>query len=109
MLVKDEECMKEFVKLTWIYMEMSFQNAAPCKTNFHSAFMKSLILYSSDGAGKSGLFSALYDIINRMAYDRMIDIYMTVRQVQSIIPQALTSVVSGHLQSLYLTFMLQLC
>ena len=48
----------------------------------------------SDGVGKSGLFSALYDIATRMTYDRDVDVYMTVRHLQTVSPQAVTSLVS---------------
>ena len=71
-------------------------------TCISAKFMKSLILYSSDGVGKSGLFCALCDIIRQMTYDRVIDVYMTVRQVQNVMPKAVASVVSGNLATLYL-------
>ena len=72
-------------------------------TCISAKFMKSLILYSSDGVGKSGLFCALCDIIRQMTYDRVIDVYMTVRHVQNVMPQAVASVVSGNLETvLYL-------
>ncbi|KAK7102417.1 receptor-type tyrosine-protein phosphatase alpha-like [Littorina saxatilis] len=51
-----------------------------------------LVVQCSDGVGKSGLFCALCDIINRMTYDREVDVYMTVRHVQSVTPKALSSV-----------------
>ncbi|XP_070193546.1 receptor-type tyrosine-protein phosphatase mu-like isoform X1 [Littorina saxatilis] len=50
-----------------------------------------LVVQSSDGVGKSGLFCALCDVINRMTYDREVDVYMTVRHMQSVTPKALSS------------------
>ncbi|XP_070183169.1 receptor-type tyrosine-protein phosphatase epsilon-like [Littorina saxatilis] len=50
-----------------------------------------LLVQCSDGVEKSGLFCALCDIINRMTYDREVDVYMTVRHVQSVTPKALSS------------------
>ncbi|XP_070193956.1 receptor-type tyrosine-protein phosphatase kappa-like [Littorina saxatilis] len=44
-----------------------------------------------DGVEKSGLFCALCDVINRMTYDRTVDVYMTVRNVQSVTRNAVTS------------------
>ncbi|KAK7088967.1 receptor-type tyrosine-protein phosphatase epsilon-like [Littorina saxatilis] len=44
-----------------------------------------------DGVQKSGLFCALCDVINRMTYDYIVDVYMTVRNVQSVTPNAVTS------------------
>ena len=82
-----------------------------CKANFTvQYFMKSLFvcffvvfLYFSDGVSKSGLFCALCDIISQMTYGRVADVYMTVRQVQNVMPQAVASVVSGNLETvLYL-------
>nr|KAG5693263.1 hypothetical protein BaRGS_000845 [Batillaria attramentaria] len=50
-----------------------------------------ILLSFSDGAAKSGLFCAIYDIINRLTYDDEIDVYMTARYVQSIRPQAVST------------------
>ncbi|XP_070193979.1 receptor-type tyrosine-protein phosphatase epsilon-like [Littorina saxatilis] len=50
-----------------------------------------LLVQCSDGVEKSGMFCALCDIINRMTYDREVDVYMTVRHVQSVTPKALSS------------------
>ena len=48
----------------------------------------------SDGAGKSGLFSALCDVINRMTYNHTVDVYMAVRHAQTVSPHSVTSLVS---------------
>nr|KAG5693258.1 hypothetical protein BaRGS_000840 [Batillaria attramentaria] len=50
-----------------------------------------ILLSFSDGAAKSGLFCAIYDIINRLTYDDEIDVYMAARYVQSIRPQAVST------------------
>ena len=44
-----------------------------------------------DGATRSGLFCALINIISRMTYDRELDVYLTVRHVQSARHQAVDS------------------
>lgn len=48
----------------------------------------------SDGVGKSGLFSALYYVINRMIYDHDVDAFMAVRHVQTVCPHSVASLVS---------------
>ncbi|XP_070193371.1 receptor-type tyrosine-protein phosphatase kappa-like isoform X2 [Littorina saxatilis] len=50
-----------------------------------------LLIQCCDGVGKSGLFSALCDVISHMTYDREIDVYMTVRHMQNVRPSAVTS------------------
>ncbi|XP_070184035.1 receptor-type tyrosine-protein phosphatase epsilon-like [Littorina saxatilis] len=50
-----------------------------------------LLIQCCDGVGKSGLFSALCDVISHRTYDREIDVYMTVRHVQNVRPSAVTS------------------
>ncbi|KAK7481818.1 hypothetical protein BaRGS_00026965 [Batillaria attramentaria] len=50
-----------------------------------------IVIQCIDGAAKSGLFCAIYDIINRLTYDDEIDVYMTARYVQSIRPQAVST------------------
>nr|KAG5695626.1 hypothetical protein BaRGS_029116 [Batillaria attramentaria] len=50
-----------------------------------------IVIQCIDGATKSGLFCAIYDIINRLMYDDEIDVYMTARYVQSIRPQAVST------------------
>ena len=67
------------------------------------------LLVFSDGAGKSGMFCALCYVINRMTYDREVDVYMAVRHVQSVTPQAVTSVVRHGRQSLTIVAVTQPC
>ncbi|KAK7478581.1 hypothetical protein BaRGS_00030180 [Batillaria attramentaria] len=50
-----------------------------------------IVIQCIDGAARSGLFCAIYDIINRLTYDDEIDVYMTARYVQSIRPQAVST------------------
>lgn len=45
-----------------------------------------------DGAAKSGLFCALYDVKCRMTQDEEVDVYLAVRRVQSVRPEAVPSV-----------------
>lgn len=59
-------------------------------------------LSTRDGVTRSGLFCAVCDVISRVTYDKEVDVYITVRTVQDVIPQAVTSVVS----SLMFTFRL---
>ncbi|XP_070193383.1 receptor-type tyrosine-protein phosphatase alpha-like [Littorina saxatilis] len=60
-------------------------------TTLMEAETPTLLIQCCDGVGKSGLFSALCDVINHMTYDREIDVYMTVRHVQNVRPSAVTS------------------
>ncbi|KAK7503369.1 hypothetical protein BaRGS_00005290 [Batillaria attramentaria] len=52
-----------------------------------------VVVQCSDGVTKSGLFTAVCDVINRMTDDHEVDVYMTVRQLQTVRPQAVASVV----------------
>nr|KAG5711255.1 hypothetical protein BaRGS_005952 [Batillaria attramentaria] len=51
-----------------------------------------VVVQCSDGVTKSGLFTAVCDVINRMTDDHEVDVYMTVRQLQTVRPQAVASV-----------------
>ncbi|KAK7461583.1 hypothetical protein BaRGS_00038668 [Batillaria attramentaria] len=50
-----------------------------------------IIVQCIDGAAKSGLFCALFDVISRVTYDDEIDAYLTAREVQRIRPQAVAT------------------
>ncbi|XP_070182543.1 receptor-type tyrosine-protein phosphatase mu-like [Littorina saxatilis] len=50
-----------------------------------------IVIQCSDGVSKSGLFSALHDVMDCMTYDREIDVYMTARHVHSVAPHAVLS------------------
>ncbi|KAL8618083.1 hypothetical protein ACOMHN_044653 [Nucella lapillus] len=51
------------------------------------------IVQCTDGVRKSGLFCALCDVIGRMTYDEEVDVYMSVRHIQSVAPRAVSSLV----------------
>lgn len=53
--------------------------------------MSRIVIQCSDGVSKSGLFSVLCDVINRIKHDGEIDVYMAVRRVQVCCPRAVTS------------------
>ncbi|KAL8605762.1 hypothetical protein ACOMHN_066344 [Nucella lapillus] len=55
-----------------------------------------LLLQCSDGVTKSGLFSALCDVITRVTYDRQVDVFMTVRHLQTVMPAAVMSLEQYH-------------
>ncbi|XP_025108240.1 receptor-type tyrosine-protein phosphatase kappa-like isoform X2 [Pomacea canaliculata] len=50
-----------------------------------------IVVQCSDGMTRSGMFCALYDVINRARYDQEIDVYLPVRQVRTVRQQAITS------------------
>ncbi|KAK7452243.1 hypothetical protein BaRGS_00039754 [Batillaria attramentaria] len=50
-----------------------------------------VVVQCIDGAAKSGLFCALYDVISRVTYDEEVDVYLTAREVQRIRPQAVAT------------------
>ncbi|KAK7493650.1 hypothetical protein BaRGS_00015162, partial [Batillaria attramentaria] len=50
-----------------------------------------IIVQCIDGAAKSGLFCALFDVISRVTYDDEVDAYLTAREVQRIRPQAVAT------------------
>ncbi|XP_025107905.1 receptor-type tyrosine-protein phosphatase kappa-like isoform X3 [Pomacea canaliculata] len=52
-----------------------------------------IIIQCLDGVAKSGVFCALCDVISRLTRDKDVDVYMTVRELHTVRPQALTSVV----------------
>ncbi|KAK7101445.1 hypothetical protein V1264_019827 [Littorina saxatilis] len=53
---------------------------------------KPVIVQCIDGASQSGVVCALWDVISRMACDAELDVYMAVRQLHTVRPEALTSV-----------------
>ncbi|KAK7489685.1 hypothetical protein BaRGS_00019080, partial [Batillaria attramentaria] len=50
-----------------------------------------VVVQCIDGAARSGLFCALYDVISRVTYDEEVDVYLTAREVQRIRPQAVAT------------------
>ena len=48
---------------------------------------------SSDGASRSGLVCALWEIISRLMCDGEVDVYLAVRHVHNVRPEAIASVV----------------
>ncbi|XP_070193914.1 receptor-type tyrosine-protein phosphatase epsilon-like [Littorina saxatilis] len=60
-------------------------------TSLGSHTTKPYVVQCLDGVDKSGLFNAMCYVINRMTYDRIVDVFMTVRHVQSVTPNAVTS------------------
>ncbi|KAK7481918.1 hypothetical protein BaRGS_00026826, partial [Batillaria attramentaria] len=60
-------------------------------TSHHDVTDRPFIVQCWDGATKSGLFCALYNVISRMTYDREVDVYLTARHVQSIRAEAISS------------------
>ncbi|KAK7503372.1 hypothetical protein BaRGS_00005293, partial [Batillaria attramentaria] len=51
-----------------------------------------LLVQCIDGAAKSGLFCALHDVMSRLTRDEEVDVYLAVRHVQSVRPEAVPSV-----------------
>ncbi|KAK7503371.1 hypothetical protein BaRGS_00005292 [Batillaria attramentaria] len=51
-----------------------------------------LLVQCIDGAAKSGLFCALHDVISRVTQDQEVDVYLAVRHVHSVRPEAIPSV-----------------
>ncbi|XP_076470387.1 receptor-type tyrosine-protein phosphatase epsilon-like isoform X2 [Babylonia areolata] len=51
------------------------------------------VVQCTDGVRRSGLFCALCDVIARMTYDEEVDVYMSVRHIQSVSPRAVSSVI----------------
>ena len=60
-----------------------------------NTFMRGLILwpFASDGVARSGVVCALWEVISRLTCDGEVDIYLAVRQVHSVRPEAIASVV----------------
>lgn len=52
-----------------------------------------LLIHTSDGVTRSGLFSTLWNVLSRLTSDKEIDVYMAVRETHSVIPHAMTSLV----------------
>ncbi|XP_025108277.1 receptor-type tyrosine-protein phosphatase kappa-like [Pomacea canaliculata] len=50
-----------------------------------------VVVQCSDGMTRSGMFCALYDVINRARNDQEIDVYLSVRQVRTVRQHAITS------------------
>ncbi|KAL8608826.1 hypothetical protein ACOMHN_045889 [Nucella lapillus] len=54
----------------------------------------------SDGAAKSGALCALWDVISRVTCDDDVDVYLAVRHVHTVRPEAIsslgTSISTGH-------------
>ncbi|XP_025108251.1 receptor-type tyrosine-protein phosphatase kappa-like [Pomacea canaliculata] len=50
-----------------------------------------VVVQCIDGVARSGMFCALYDIINRAMHDQEIDVYLSVRHVQRVRPKAVTT------------------
>ncbi|XP_070191581.1 receptor-type tyrosine-protein phosphatase epsilon-like [Littorina saxatilis] len=61
-------------------------------TSHHDRGGKPLIVQCIDGASQSGVVCALLDVISRMTCDAELDVYMAVRQLHTVRPEALTSV-----------------
>ncbi|KAK7101440.1 hypothetical protein V1264_019822 [Littorina saxatilis] len=65
-------------------------------TTLHSSHQdrggKPVIVQCIDGASQSGVVCALWDVISRMTCDAELDVYMAVRQLHTVRPEALTSV-----------------
>lgn len=47
-----------------------------------------------DGVSRSGLFCAICNILSRLTLDQDVDVFMTVREIQSVLPEAVTSEVT---------------
>ncbi|XP_076469563.1 uncharacterized protein LOC143299916 isoform X2 [Babylonia areolata] len=52
-----------------------------------------VIVQCLDGVARSGVVCALWDVISRMTYDGEADVYLAVRHVHTVRPEAITSVV----------------
>ncbi|XP_025107937.1 receptor-type tyrosine-protein phosphatase alpha-like [Pomacea canaliculata] len=52
-----------------------------------------VVIQCIDGSSKSGLFCALCDVISRVTHDKEVDVYLTIRELHNVRPQAVTSVV----------------
>ncbi|XP_025108261.1 receptor-type tyrosine-protein phosphatase kappa-like [Pomacea canaliculata] len=50
-----------------------------------------VVVQCIDGVARSGMFCALYEIIHRAMHDQEIDVYLSVRHVQSVRQQAITT------------------
>ncbi|XP_070188891.1 receptor-type tyrosine-protein phosphatase epsilon-like [Littorina saxatilis] len=61
-------------------------------TSHHDRGGKPVIVQCIDGASQSGVVCALWDVISRMTCDAELDVYMAVRQLHTVRPEALTSV-----------------
>ncbi|XP_076444662.1 uncharacterized protein LOC143282781 [Babylonia areolata] len=51
-----------------------------------------VIVQCIDGVAKSGVLCALWDVISRVTYDGDVDVYLAVRHVHTVRPEAITSV-----------------
>ncbi|XP_076469550.1 uncharacterized protein LOC143299914 isoform X3 [Babylonia areolata] len=51
-----------------------------------------VIIQCLDGVARSGVVCALWDVISRMTYDGEADVYLAVRHVHTVRPEAITSV-----------------
>ncbi|XP_025101776.1 receptor-type tyrosine-protein phosphatase kappa-like isoform X2 [Pomacea canaliculata] len=52
-----------------------------------------LVVQCLDGVLKCGLFCAVSSIVSRLTFDREVDVYMAVREVHSVRPQAMRSLI----------------
>lgn len=52
------------------------------------------VWFCRDGVSRSGLFCAICNILSRLTLDQDVDVFMTVREIQSVLPEAVTSEVT---------------